>query len=334
MVLTWGIVGAGLISTNFVKAISTLSNGEHQVYAVASQNLERAQKLANDLHITKAYGTYHELANDKKIDVVYIGNLNTQHLETSKLMLASGKHVLCEKPMTLNEAQTRELINFAKERKLFLMEAMWSRCFPVYDKLRNLIDSDAIGEVMHVTVQFGVVFDTLERIASKALGGGTILDLGVYTLQFVQFAYKGLSPINIVAKGTLNENGVDVSSSAIISYKNGKIGIVSTHSKINLTNEARIVGTKGIIKVPLFSCPDTIITPTETIKFELPKSDVNFTYPQFSGLTYEILEVGRCIKTGLLESPKMTHADSLELAQSMDKMRADVGVIFDQDKQL
>lgn len=329
MPLTWGIIGAGKISTEFVKAISTLPNDQHQVLAVAAQNFERAQQFADDLQIRKAYGTYAELANDKRIDIAYIGNLNTQHLEVSKLMLASGKHVLCEKPLTLNEADSRELIALAAQKRLFLMEAVWSRCFPAYEKLRSLIDDGAIGEVMYVTAQFGRAFKDVERITSKELGGGTILDLGIYTLQFAQFVYKGLTPLSITTKGTLNENGVDESASAMITYKDGKIAIVSIHSRVGLLNEACITGTKGVIKVPRFWAPDTIITETETFCFALPKAAIKFRNEYTIGLSYEVLEVGRCIEIGLLESPKMTHAESIELAQLMDKMRADVGVVFD-----
>ncbi|KAK5649086.1 hypothetical protein RI129_003978 [Pyrocoelia pectoralis] len=340
MVLTWGILGAGKISTEFVKAISIVPKGEHQVHAVAAQNLGRAQKFAADLGVTKAYGTYTELANDKEIGMNLCAPFRSvisrfycnQHFEATKLMLANGKHVLCEKPMTLNATQTRELINLAKKKKLFLMEALWSRCFPVYDKLRSLIDSNVIGEVKYVTAQFGHAYKDMERITSKELGGGTILDLGIYTLQFVQFIYKGLTPLSIVAKGTLNENGVDESSSAMITYKDSKIAIVSTDARLELSNEACIVGTKGIIKVPRFWAPETIITPTETFHFELPKTNVQFRNEYLMGLSYEVLEVEKCIKMGLLECPKITHAESLELAQLMDKIRADVGVIFDEDK--
>uniref|UniRef100_A0A1Y1KB79 Trans-1,2-dihydrobenzene-1,2-diol dehydrogenase n=1 Tax=Photinus pyralis TaxID=7054 RepID=A0A1Y1KB79_PHOPY len=330
MPLTWGIIGAGKISAEFAKAISTLPNDQHRVLAVAAQNLERAQQFADDLQIGTAYGTYAELANDKQIDIAYIGNVNTQHFEVSKLMLASGKHVLCEKPLTLNEADSRELIALAAQKKLFLMEAVWSRCFPVYAKLRSLIDEGAIGEVMYVTAQFGRAFKDVERITSKELGGGTILDLGIYTLQFAQFVYKGLAPLSITTKGTLNGNGVDESTSAMITYKDGKIAIVSTHSRVGLMNEACIAGTKGMIKVPRFWAPDTIITETETFHYALPKVPaIKFRNEYTIGLSYEALEVGRCIEMGLLESPKMTHAETIELAQLMDKMRADVGVVFD-----
>ncbi|KAK4884182.1 hypothetical protein RN001_000453 [Aquatica leii] len=332
MTLKWGIAGAGKISTQFAKSVSILSNTEHEVVAVAAQCLERAQQFATDLGIPKAYGSYKELANDKEINIVYIGNLNTQHLQVSKLMLEHGKHVLCEKPLTLNELQTSELINFAKEKNLFLMEAIWSRCFPAYDKLRELIDSKVIGDILYVTATFGRPFKEVERITSKELGGGTILDLGIYTLQFAQFVYKGLEPIAVVAQGKLNENGVDESASAIISYDNGKVALVSSHSRIELPNEGCIFGTKGMIRVPRFWCPTTIITPTETLNFELPKTDVQFKNFYSVGMSYEVLEVGKCVKAGKTESDKITHRESLELARMMDKIRKDVGVVFEQDE--
>ncbi|KAF5292292.1 hypothetical protein FQA39_LY03326 [Lamprigera yunnana] len=299
MVLKWGIAGAGKISTEFAKAISILPNEEHLVAAVASQNLDRAQDFAKNLNISKAYGTYHDLAKDNEIDVVYVGNLNTQHLEVSKLMLSNGKHVLCEKPLTLNEQQTVELINYAKERKLFLMEAIWSRCFPAYEKLRELIDADALGEILYVTASFGRQFKEVERIISRDLGGGTILDLGVYALQFAQFVYKGLLPVSILAQGNLNENGVDESASTIINYNNGKIAILSTHSRVELPNEGCIIGTKGMIRVPRFWSPTTIITPTETLHFDLPKTNVQFRNSYTVGLSYEAMEVGNCLKASM-----------------------------------
>ncbi|KAF5300868.1 hypothetical protein FQR65_LT09030 [Abscondita terminalis] len=333
MPLKWGIAGAGNISTQFAKCISVLPQTDHIVEAVAAQSLERAQQFAADLNIPKSYGSYNQLATDKDIDVVYVGNLNTQHLEVSKLMLAHGKHVLCEKPLTLNEIQTRELIDYAKEKGLFLMEAIWSRCFPAYDKLRELIDSGTVGDVLYATANFGRPFKEVERIISKELGGGTILDLGIYALQFVQFVYKGLKPISIVARGRLNENGVDESASAILDYDHGKIAIVSSHSRVELVNEGCIIGTKGMIQVPRFWCPTTIVTPTETFNFELPDTKgVEFKKNYSVGMSYEAVEVGKCIKAGNLESTKITHKESLELAKMMDKIRSDVGVVFPQDK--
>jgi len=332
MVLKWGIAGAGKISTQLAKAVSISPPEEHQVIAVAAQNLERAQGFAKDLNIPKAYGSYQSLAEDDEVDIVYVGNLNTQHLEVAKLMLSHGKHVLCEKPLTMNEKQTRELTEFARQKRLFLMEAIWSRCFPSYEELKKLISSGIIGDILYVTATFGRAFKDVERISSKDLGGGTILDLGIYTLQFAQFIYGDGEPISVVAKGHLNENGVDETASAVLTYPGGKTAVVTTHSRVELPNEGCIYGTEGTIRVPRFWCPTTIITPdNNTINFELPKTAVQFKNPYTVGMVYEVLEVGKCIKAGLLECPKITHKESIQLAQLMDKVRKDVGVVFAQD---
>lgn len=147
MSLKWGIAAAGIISNDFVVSLQGLPKGSHEVIAVAARALERAQKFAKEHNIPNAYEGYEKLGKDQNIDVVYVGSLNPQHYEIVKMMLEHGKHVLCEKPFVMNEKQAKKLIEIAKEKKLFLMEAVWSRFFPVYQELRKSIDSGQIGEV-------------------------------------------------------------------------------------------------------------------------------------------------------------------------------------------
>lgn len=155
MVLKWGIASAGLISYDFVNAMSTHSKDEHEVVAVAARDSKRAKKFAKRFEIPKAYGSYIELAKDANVEVVYIGVLNPQHLEVAMMMLEHGKHVLCEKPLCMNEKQSRQLIEYAKQKKLFLMEAIWSRCFPSYQYVRQSIREGALGDIVSVDVQLG-----------------------------------------------------------------------------------------------------------------------------------------------------------------------------------
>lgn len=147
MALKWGIAAAGKISNDFVVALKALPSDSHQAVAVAARSLASAEKFAKTHEIPYAYEGYLQLAQDKTVDIVYVGVLNPQHYEVSKLMLENGKHVLCEKPFTMNEKQTRKLMEIAKARKLFIMEAIWSRCFPVYRELRRVIEAGDIGEV-------------------------------------------------------------------------------------------------------------------------------------------------------------------------------------------
>lgn len=163
MALKWGIVSAGKICHDFVNALNTLSDVEHTVTAVAARQLSSAQEFAKIHNIPMAYGSYSEMAKDTNIEVVYIGNLNTQHFEVAMEMLTEGKHVLCEKPLCLNEKQARKLITYAERKKLFLMEAIWSRFFPSYQYVKKQIDSGVLGDIKQVTVEFGFYLDS-ERL--------------------------------------------------------------------------------------------------------------------------------------------------------------------------
>lgn len=155
MALKWGIVSVGNISHDFVNALSTLNTDEHKVVAVAARDLDRAEKFAKLFDIPQFYGNYSELAQDPDIEVVYIGTLHMQHLNISMLMLDRGKHVLCEKPLCMNEKQVRQLTAFAKEKKLFLMEGIWSRCFPSYQYVRNQIVNGKLGEIQSIEIEMG-----------------------------------------------------------------------------------------------------------------------------------------------------------------------------------
>lgn len=165
MALRWGIASAGKISFDFVNALGTLSDNDHQVVAVAARDLSRAQEFADKFVIAKAYGTYVELAEDPNVEVVYIGTLNPQHYEVAQLMLEHGKHVLVEKPLCMNEKQAKKLIAYAERKKLFLMEAIWSRFFPSYQYLQKQIRNGMLGDVKSVHVDFGIPIQHVERLA-------------------------------------------------------------------------------------------------------------------------------------------------------------------------
>nr|CAI5827784.1 unnamed protein product [Callosobruchus analis] len=182
MVLRWGIAGAGRISHDFVTAVQSAYPIDHKVVAVAARSEDGATVFAKEHQIPKAYGGYEKLAMDHDVDIVYVGNLNTQHFSTCKMMLEQGKHVLCEKPFTMNEKQSRRLIELARSRKLFIMEAVWSRCFPVYHEAKRMMDSGEIGDVLFAAVHFGHALQHVERLTTVLDMGGTILDVGVAIL--------------------------------------------------------------------------------------------------------------------------------------------------------
>jgi len=330
-VLRWGIASAGKISHDFVSALRTLPANEHDVVAVAARQLSRAQDFAKLHEIKGAYDDYAKLASDKDIDIVYIGTINTKHFDIAMLMLKHGKHVLCEKPLTMNLKQTTELINYASSHNLFLMEAAWSRCFPVYDAIRKEIASGNIGDIHQVIASFGFRMPDVDRLTLKELGGGTILDLGIYCLQFACLVYNNEMPESIKATGFLNEDGVDMSMSATLTYKGNRTATIMTHALVNLPNAAYVCGTKGMIKVPNFWCPTMVELPSGTVKTSLPKLKHEINFINSAGLCYEAAEARDCILKGLTESPKMSHDTSLLLAKLEDELRKQLGVVYPQD---
>ncbi|XP_020289383.1 trans-1,2-dihydrobenzene-1,2-diol dehydrogenase-like [Pseudomyrmex gracilis] len=333
MTLRWGIASAGKISHDFVTALRGLPADEHEVVAVAARELSRAQQFAKLHKIKKSYDKYEELALDRDIDIVYIGAINTLHFDIAMMMLEHGKHVLCEKPLTMNLKQTTELIQYARTKKLFLMEAVWSRCFPVYDAIRKELASGSLGDIHQVNVNFGFDLSDIIRVTTKELGGGTILDLGVYCLQFACLIYNNEKPESIKASGFLNENGVDMSVSTTLLYKGNRTATLVTQGLVTLPNEAFVCGKKGMIKVPNFWCPTTVSLPSGTVNAPLPESTKHetFNFINSAGLCYEAAEARECILKGLTESPKVSHDTSLLLATLEDEIRKQVGVEYPQD---
>ncbi|KPI94996.1 Trans-1,2-dihydrobenzene-1,2-diol dehydrogenase [Papilio xuthus] len=335
MTLRWGIVTAGKICHDFVNAFNSYPDkGDQVIAAVAARDKTKAAAFAKTHSIAKVFDSYQSMAASKDIDVVYIGALNPDHYELAKLYLEHGKHVLCEKPLCLNYKQTESLIRFAKKKNLFLMEAVWSRFSPAYIELEKDINAGKLGDIQYVEVNFGVPIAAVDRLRLKGLGGSAVLDIGIYTLQFAQFIFKE-EPIKVTAIGDLNEDGVDLVDTVILDYKGGKKAVLIINTQVRLWNKATVYGTKGraTIEDP-FHFPETLIHVDGTAeKIPLHTSSIPYNFENSAGLVYEAMEVARCIKLGLKESPRMSHQESLLLAKLEDEIRKQVGVHFDVDDQ-
>ncbi|XP_023946803.2 trans-1,2-dihydrobenzene-1,2-diol dehydrogenase-like [Bicyclus anynana] len=333
MTIRWGIVSSGKICHDFVNAINSYpEKGDMVVSAVAAREKSRAEEFAKCHNIPKVFGSYAEMAKSKDIDIAYVGALNPYHYELSKLFLESGKHVLCEKPLCLNYKQSESLIKIAKKKNLFLMEAVWSRFSPLYISLEKEINSGKLGQVQFVEVNLGHPIANIGRISKKELGGSAILDMGVYALQFAQFIFKE-EPIKVTAVGELNQEGVDLVDTVVLQYTGGRRAVLNIHSKVKLWNKATVVGTLGrsTIEDP-FHFPNQLTHVDGSVEcFCLHASPKEYNFENSAGLVYEALEVGRCIKNGLKESPRMTHKDSLILSKLMDAVHKQVGVHLDAD---
>uniref|UniRef100_A0A8C5WK09 Trans-1,2-dihydrobenzene-1,2-diol dehydrogenase n=1 Tax=Leptobrachium leishanense TaxID=445787 RepID=A0A8C5WK09_9ANUR len=333
MATKWGICSAGKISNDFMVALETLPSADHQAVAVAARDLNRAKDFAKTHNIPKVYGSYEELAKDPNIDVIYVGALHTVHLEVVLLFMKNQKHVLCEKPLAMNNAEVKELISAARKYNVFLMEAFWSRFFPVYEEIRSLLSQNVIGDIKVVRAEFGYNLTNIERVVKKELGGGALLDICSYCIQFALMVFNGEKPESVTAKGFLTETGVDETLTVILQYAGKRQAILTSTIVAELPNQAAIIGTKGIIQIPSFMwCPTSLVLNGKETKFPLPLSTKPLHFNNSTGLSYEAEHVRQCLLKGLKESPVMSLADSDLLTNIRDDARKQLGVTYPQDK--
>jgi predicted dehydrogenase len=245
--IRWGILGTGYISRAFAEGLQPLPGA--QLVAIASRTLSSAQQFAREFGVAKAYGSYEELAQDADVDVVYIGTPNSRHRDDCLLCLGAGKPVLCEKPFALNAREASEVIEFARKQNLFCMEAMWMRFLPLVQRVRQMVQSGAIGEVCTLTAEFGypAAFDPSSRLFNRELGGGALLDRGVYPLSLAYFLLG--EPQSVVSQAAIATTGVDAQSSYLLKYASGQLAMLSASLLTHASNEAVIVGTRGQIRI-------------------------------------------------------------------------------------
>ncbi|XP_041796764.1 trans-1,2-dihydrobenzene-1,2-diol dehydrogenase [Chelmon rostratus] len=334
MATRWGICSAGKISHDFTVALKSLPPEDHQVVAVAARKLEDAQEFARKHSISRAYGGYEELARDPDIDVVYVGVIHPYHLSTCLLFTNAKKNVLCEKPLAMNTKEVKEILASAKANNVFLMEAVWTRFFPASVEIRRLLAQGEVGEVKIVRSEFCLPLMDVARSVQKELGGGAMLDLGIYCLQFVCMVYNGEKPESIQAMGVCMETGVDETVVVTLKFSKDRMAVFTCSASMLLPNDAVIVGTKGSIRVPEHMwCPTSLIVNGKETKYPVPEPYLPLNFLNSTGMRYEAEEVRQCLLKGLKESAVMSHADSLLLAEVEDEIRRQVGVVYSQDRQ-
>lgn len=321
-IINWGIIGPGKIASKFASDLN-LVNGT-RLYAVASRDVNRAKKFASDYNASKAYGSYEELVNDPEVDVVYIASPHVFHYEQTLMCFNYGKHVLCEKPMGMNAQQVLELAHVAKEKNLFLMEALWTQFLPSFKKIKEIVTSGVIGDIKYIQADFGfkAAYDINARTFSKQLGGGSLLDIGIYPVFFaLEFAGK---PEEILASAIIGQTGVDESCSMVFSYPGkGVLANLSSSFLVDTPTEAMVCGTKGYVKLNTRWHTPTSLTLMVNNTEELIKFDQSVY-----GYKYEIEEVVGCLSRGECESEVFPLAKSILLHQTIDVIRERVGLIY------
>ena len=299
-----------------------------ELSAVASRTQESASKFAEKYKIPNAYANYQELADNPDIDAVYIGTPHTFHLENSIMCMRKGKSVLCEKALTINADEAKEMVRVAREENVFLMEAMIPRHIPLLKKVLGWIKGGQIGEVRMVKASRCArgEFSPNERHLNPKLGGGSLLDVGVYVISFAQQIF-GKAPIESIGLSHIGEIGSDEQGAAILKYDKGEIADLSFALRTNAVDEAYILGTNGYIKVH-----DLFAVPTKASLF-INNEEIEVLEEPIIGnaLNYEAEEMMRCIKQDLKESPHMTLEDSIQIMEIMDKIREPWNLVYSND---
>uniref|UniRef100_A0A8C3SGB1 Trans-1,2-dihydrobenzene-1,2-diol dehydrogenase n=1 Tax=Chelydra serpentina TaxID=8475 RepID=A0A8C3SGB1_CHESE len=301
--------------------------------AIAARDLARAQEYAKKHGIPRAYGSYEELARDPDVDVVYVGVIHPEHLPVGRLFLGAGKPVLLEKPLGMNAAEVRELVQLARSQGVFLMEAFWSRFFPISEQIRQLLTQGAVGEVKLISVTVGHPMENIPRLVEKKLGGGAILDIGCYCVQFASMVFGGERPESVVLRFLFP--GVDETTSVILNYAGKRQAVLSCTMRIALPNQAQICGTQGSIEVCLpapWYAPTTVIVNGQRHECPLPPPSQPLNFTNGTGMRYEAQHVRECLLGGRKESPIMSLADSELVASIVDEVRRQLGVTFAGDQ--
>ncbi|WP_235921706.1 Gfo/Idh/MocA family protein [Lentzea tibetensis] len=313
--LNWGVVATGGIA-DVVTADMRKVPGVN-VLAVSSRQLARAREFAAKHGVERAYGDYRELLADPDVHVVYVATPHGQHHEVAKAALEAGKHVLCEKAITLTVAQAEDLVATARARNLFLMEAMWTRFNPLIRDVRALAANDAIGEVRTIRADFGFQhdFDAQDRLWAKEAGGGALLDLGIYPVALAH-ALLG-EPESVTAVGALAPTDVDADAGVLLSYPHGAHALLSCSLVATYETKAEIVGTAGRIQIA-----DPFYNPTRIVV-----NGVEHTCAD-GGYTHQIREVVERVTAGDTESPEMTLDDTLAVMRTLEAALHQIGVDY------
>ncbi len=324
--IRFGIVGTGTIAHRFANAIKNVPFAE--LAAVASRTKENAEKFGDEFDIPLRFDSYEKMAQSNEIDAAYIAVPHSGHIGCSCLMMNNGKHVLCEKPMAVNTAEAEEMFRCAEKNNVLLMEAMWARLVPGTIRMLEIVKSDVLGDILGVEGKFCYTMDEDEmdhHVLKSENGGGSLLDVGVYGLNFAEW-YLGKDVEEINAQSSLY-NGIDSHTCAILKYKSGAIADISSAVLLRKPNEGYVYGTKGYARLPRFYAPQEIelyFNNGETEKISVPYAG--------NGFEEQIIHFCNCVSAGLKQSPVVTPEQTLYITRQMDKIRKMTGITYPQDK--
>ncbi len=316
----WAILGTGAVANRFAKALANITD-QADLAAVGSRSQASADKFAELYTIPTAHGSYQAVADDPNVDIVYIGTPHPFHHRDAKMCLEAGKHVLCEKAFTMNADEAQDLINLAREKDLFLMEAMWTRFFPVHVKIRELLAEGALGKLQGLVIHHNYMgLPELPDVYPNELGMGTFMDQAPYGLGLA-FSILG-PPVRTTGFGTFGERGLNLQVSGVFEHEGGALTTWMASRTTYDVKDVVIFGSEGKIEVH-----DPWYKPTKMTLYIKGKDPefIEFPLDGYVGYEYEALEVMNCIRDGKLESEIMPLDESLAVLKTMDSMRTEWG---------
>lgn len=321
--IRWGILGTGHIARQFAEGLKAARGAVLQ--AVGSRTMDTARQFGASFQVPNCHGSYEALAQDPDVDVIYIATPHPLHMDNSILCLEAGKAVLCEKPFTINRQEAEKVVACAKSNNLFLMEAMWTRFLPAVRQAVTWVQDGVIGDVHMIRADFGFYadYDEEPNLFDPAMGGGALLDVGIYPLSFAAL-FLGAAPQRLVSAAQIGPTGVDEQNSVILHYDNGALATASSAVRTETPQDACIIGEKGFITLhPCFWRADTL-----TLSVQERNPETLHLPLVGNGYNYEAEAVMDCLRDGQKECPRMPLDESIALMELMDQARAQWGLRY------
>jgi len=322
----WGILGTGKIARAFATALKDVPGAV--LAGVASRTQDKADAFAQEFGAHAAYRSYEALTEARGIDLVYVATPHPQHAGNALMALRAGKGVLVEKPFTMNLREAEQVVTLARTRRLFLMEAMWTRYLPGFQEVQRIVASGEIGEVSQVVADFGFAanFGPEHRVYNPALGGGALLDLGIYPLSI---AAALLGPVvEIKAQAEMGATGVDVQTGFTLKHEGGAMSVCSCSFTARTPCELTVSGTRGHVRM------NTRFHHAKSVTVTLEDGSARTIETPYigNGYVHEAIEAQRCFTAGLTESPGMKLEETLALMGVLDEIRRQIGLVYDSDR--
>ncbi|MEE2710975.1 MAG: Gfo/Idh/MocA family oxidoreductase [Gemmatimonadota bacterium] len=324
--IRWGILGTGNIAGSFATGLQSLEDAE--LVAVGSRTKDTADVFGDRFDIDRRHASYDALAGDPEVDAIYVATPHSYHMENSILCLEAGKAVLCEKPFAMNIGEAEKVVHCARERGIFLMEAMWTRFLPALVQVRQWLSDSAIGEVRMLAADFGFRANVNPdgRLFNPSLGGGGLLDVGIYPVSLASLVFAD-QPSRISGLADIGDTGVDEQGAMVLGYDSGQIAVLYCAVRTDTPMEATIMGTEGSIRIesPFWKATSATLSVDG-------KDPVQMALPfEGNGYNYEAAEVGRCLRAGLLENYSMPLEETLGIMRTLDSIRAHWGLRYPAD---